>query len=240
MGEENDAVAEKYINELTTEEKKKLKGKKIVAIDPNMSDLLYCIDNDVKKEANKFRYTQNQRRKETKSKIYKKILEKKKKKTKINGQTVKELETELSRLNHNHKTVNFENFKVSIYINIYYYLLFNFYLFIFFNLFFSIYFLHFIISSHHIYQKSYLIAKNALNFKLAQFYGQECFRKYRFISYIRKQKTDSKLLKNFREKFGSKDDVVICFGDWEQSNFNKKYHEPVKGKGFRNFFRKAG
>lgn len=36
----------------------KIKNKKIVAIDPNMSDLLYCVDGD-NKERNFFRYTQN-------------------------------------------------------------------------------------------------------------------------------------------------------------------------------------
>ena len=46
---------------------------KIVAIDPGKCDLIYCVDNS-NKEANKFRYSQNQRRKETKMKKYNNII----------------------------------------------------------------------------------------------------------------------------------------------------------------------
>mgnify|MGYP007006549820 CR=1 FL=1 len=49
-----------------------LKNKKIVAIDPGKCDLIYCVDSD-NKESNKFRYSQDQRRKETKIKKYNKI-----------------------------------------------------------------------------------------------------------------------------------------------------------------------
>ena len=53
-----------------------------------------------KNRANKFRYSQDQRRKETKKKKYSKIqLELELKKEKINGKKYIEWETELSRLN---------------------------------------------------------------------------------------------------------------------------------------------
>ena len=58
---------EKYIDEI--ENYDNLKNKKIVAIDPNMSDLIYCVDGDTKNR-NYFRYTQDQRRKATKQKKY--------------------------------------------------------------------------------------------------------------------------------------------------------------------------
>jgi hypothetical protein len=96
---------ETYINELT--EYSQLQNKKIVAIDPGKCDLIYCVDDD-KKEANKFRYSQDQRRKETKKKKYSKIqLELKKEK--INGKTIIEWETELSKLNR--KSLNIQKFK---------------------------------------------------------------------------------------------------------------------------------
>lgn len=63
---------EQYIDELKNKDYNELKDKKIVAIDPNMSDLLYCVDDD-NKDRNFFRYTQNQRRKETKHKKYRNI-----------------------------------------------------------------------------------------------------------------------------------------------------------------------
>ena len=50
---------EKYIDELEDKEYSILKNQNIVAIDPNLSDLIYCIND----KGQKFRYTQDQRRK---------------------------------------------------------------------------------------------------------------------------------------------------------------------------------
>ena len=47
------------------------------------------------------------------------------------------------------------------------------------------------------------------------------------------------MINNFIKTFGSPDEVVIGFGDCEQKK-HRKYKEPVKGKGFRNLFRKWG
>ena len=44
----------------------KLQNKKIVAIDPSKCDILYCV-NGYNKDAITFRYSQDSRRKETKS-----------------------------------------------------------------------------------------------------------------------------------------------------------------------------
>ena len=96
---------ETYIDDL--DDYSSLQNKKIVAIDPGKCDLIYCVDDD-NKEANKFRYSQDQRRKETKKKKYSKIhLEMKKEK--IQGKTIIEWETELSKLNK--KSLNITNFK---------------------------------------------------------------------------------------------------------------------------------
>jgi len=91
---------EQYIDELKSYSK--IKNKKIVAIDPNMSDLLYCVDGD-NKERNFFRYTQNQRRKETKHKKYRDII------LQLKDKKVIELETELSK--YNRKTLEYNEFK---------------------------------------------------------------------------------------------------------------------------------
>ena len=96
---------EQYIDELT--DYTNIKNKKIVAIDPNKADILYCVDND-NKEANEFRYTQDSRRKECKIKKYAKIILEFKKE-KIDGKTVIEYETELSKLNR--KTLIIKDFK---------------------------------------------------------------------------------------------------------------------------------
>lgn len=107
---------EKYIDELENKDYKRLKDKTIVAIDPNKGDLIYCVD-DVTKERNQFRYTQDQRRNETKSKKYQKIILEKKQE-KIEGKTITQWETELSLVDketelsiYDKKTLNFIKFK---------------------------------------------------------------------------------------------------------------------------------
>ena len=96
---------EQYIDEIS--DYTNIKNKKIVAYDPNLSDLIYCVDDD-SKEANEFRYTQDSRRKECKIKKYAKIILEFKKE-KIDGKTVIEYETELSKLNR--KTLTIKDFK---------------------------------------------------------------------------------------------------------------------------------
>jgi hypothetical protein len=62
---------ELYIDELN--DYSALQNKKIIGIDPGKSDLIYCVD-DASKDANVFRYSQDQRRKETKMKKYNNII----------------------------------------------------------------------------------------------------------------------------------------------------------------------
>jgi transposase len=97
--------SEQYIDELS--DYTNIKNKKIVCVDPGLSDILYCVDND-NKDANEFRYTQDSRRKECKIKKYAKIILEFKKE-KIDGKTVIEYETELSKLNR--KTLIIKDFK---------------------------------------------------------------------------------------------------------------------------------
>ena len=48
----------------------KIKNKKVVTIDPNLSDINYCGSYDKNGKLETFRYTQNQRRLETRNKIF--------------------------------------------------------------------------------------------------------------------------------------------------------------------------
>ena len=100
--EENIDYIEKV--ELTNE----LKNMKVVCADPNYSDLIYCGSKDENGNLQTFRYTQNQRRLETRLKKYNKIIDKINKETKIENKTIKEIETELSVLNS--KTCDYEKF----------------------------------------------------------------------------------------------------------------------------------
>jgi hypothetical protein len=188
---------EKYIDEAPVEI---LRNKTLVAIDPNLSDLLYCVSKD-DNQVVKLRYTQNQRRKETKSKEYKRSLERFKASTIIKGQTIIQWETQFSiEMNQNglsHKTLIFENFQ------------------------------------------NYVQYKNLINSKLLAFYEIYEHRRLKWYGYINRQKSESLFINKFRAVFGPPDVVVIGIGDYEQFQ-HRKFKEPVKGKGFRQMFRRAG
>jgi len=185
------SVDEPYIDDLA--DYSSLVDKKIVAIDPNWSDLLFCVDGDTSKRK-KYRHTKNQRRKETKSKKYAQIILCKKNEL-INGKTVTELETELSVFNR--KTLVIDEFK------------------------------------------KYVKKKNQMNFDLFPFYQRYLFRKLRLNGYWNRLRCDQRMINSFAKKFGKAEDVVVCIGDYEQRE-NKKFCEPIKGKGFRALFRRYG
>jgi hypothetical protein len=84
-----------------------LQNKKIIGIDAGKCDLIYCVDGSTK-DATIFRYSQDQRRKETKLKKYNNIILAMKT-NKIHEKTVIEYETELSH--YNRKTLDITHFK---------------------------------------------------------------------------------------------------------------------------------
>ncbi len=173
-----------------------LKNKKIVSIDPNMADLLFCGSKDKNGNLQTFRYTQNQRRLETRTKKYMKITEKVNSETKINNQTIKQIESTLSILNS--KTVNFDEFK------------------------------------------KYIKEKNKVNNILYDHYQQDFFRKFKLNKYINMQKSEAKMIDNFKNKFGEPDKIIIAFGDHDKGSNNMKGLEPVICKKFRRIFKNAG
>jgi len=179
--------------ELTNE----LKKMKIVTIDPNDGgDLIYCGSQDENGNLETFRYTQNQRRLETRTKKYMKITEKVNTETKINNQTIKQIESTLSTLNS--KTVNCKEFK------------------------------------------KYVLEKNKVNKILYEHYQQEFFRKFKLNRYINMQKSEAKMIENFKNKFGKPDKVIIVFGDHDKGQHNMKGLEPSICKKFRRIFKNAG
>ncbi|CAL8460939.1 g470 [Coccomyxa elongata] len=94
-------ASEEYVDDLSSDARKSLRIRKVVGIDPNMSDLLYCVNEDA---SHHYRYTQNQRRRETKANKYREIVLKERNHTRIQGRTVAEWESDLSA--HNHKLVD--------------------------------------------------------------------------------------------------------------------------------------
>jgi len=97
----------KYIEKETITDD--IRNKKIVCIDPNYSDLIYCGSKDDNDVLQTFRYTQNQRRMETRVKKYSKIMNNINNQTIIDGKNVKELETILS--SYNKRTCNYEKLR---------------------------------------------------------------------------------------------------------------------------------
>ena len=182
---------EKYIDMLDSYET--IRDKNIVAIDPGLNDLIYCVDGEGK-EANKFRYSQDQRRKETKSKKYSKIILELKNRY-VEGKTIIEYETELSK--YNRKTLDFNNFL------------------------------------------EYIKHKNKLNRLLVSFYCDFIFRKLKLNGYLNRKKNEYKMINRFEKLFGSPEETIVCFGDYEQKR-HMKFKEPIKGRGIRTLFRKKG
>ena len=95
---------ELYIDEIKISKRQFLKNKNIISIDPNKDDLIYCISGEKNKNLKQFRYTQNQRSKETRKRKHKKILEIEKDKNGINEEELKISEC-------NSKTTKYELFK---------------------------------------------------------------------------------------------------------------------------------
>jgi len=101
---------EKYIDNLTINERKELQKYNVIGVDPGKSDLIFCTTKDKDDNIKTYRYSQIQRIKETRSKRYMKIIENDKKILKVgDDKTIKELETELSKFDA--KSCSYENVK---------------------------------------------------------------------------------------------------------------------------------
>jgi transposase len=85
----------------------------------------------------------------------------------------------------------------------------------------------------------YCYEHNHLVSQVKQFYNQHKHRKRRFQRYRKRQRSEARMLNSFKEKFGDPEVTIVCIGDWSERN-HRRFLEPVKGKGFRKLFKKAG
>ena len=76
--------------------------------------------------------------------------------------------------------------------------------------------------------KEYLIEKNKINHKLFNHYQQKFFRKLN--SYTNTQKSESKLINNFSNKYGKPEDTIFVIGDYDTGSYNMKGVERAKLK----------
>jgi hypothetical protein len=82
----------------------------------------------------------------------------------------------------------------------------------------------------------YCIKKNETNYKLFEHYTLKHFRKVKLNIYTNTQKSESKLIKNFKNKFGGPDDTIFVIGDYSSGSYNMKGCEPAICKKFRKIF----
>jgi hypothetical protein len=86
----------------------------------------------------------------------------------------------------------------------------------------------------------YCIKKNEINYNLFEHYTLKHFRKVKLNIYTNTQKSESKLVKNFKEKFGSPNEAIFVIGDYDCGSYNMKNVEPAICKRFRKIFKDAG
>ena len=87
--------------------------------------------------------------------------------------------------------------------------------------------------------KEYLKVKNRVNLTLFEHYQKEYFRKFKLNRFTNTQKSEQKMIDNFKNKFGDKDNVIFVMGDYDKKD-HMKCLEPVICKRFRRLFRNAG
>ena len=231
---EGDESQERYIDELSVEEMESFQTRNLVAIDPNMRDLLVCyspvgvgvnnlvnpLNNDnhqVNGRAVDLNHLQN--RLENAEEIEKKEFIKYSNNQRIAESKSKKINKLIENLRKNHylPTVrsflsDYESAALSPY---------------------SCKTLDFQEYRDRIYMK------NLISAALRSFYNQEIFRRLRLSKWINTNRSERKFINRFSENFGGPNEVVIGIGDWAQKK-NRKFFQPVKGVGFRKMFRKYG
>jgi len=83
-------------------------------------------------------------------------------------------------------------------------------------------------------------AKNAMNIKLFEHYAKHLFRKFKLNRFTNRQKSENKLLENFRNKYGGPDEAIFVIGDHDNGGHHMRGLEPVMCKRFRRLFLRAG
>jgi hypothetical protein len=76
--------------------------------------------------------------------------------------------------------------------------------------------------------KEYIKKKNEICEKILEKYMDEKFRKYKWYGYIQKRRTEEKVIKELKERYGT--ETIFCMGDWSKGTKNiKRITVPNKG-----------
>lgn len=89
----------------------------------------------------------------------------------------------------------------------------------------------------------YVQWRNELDEVLLPFYTAPARAKTKWYTYINRRRSEDRMVNNFRRKFGGPDEVIVAFGDWSEGGggHHMKHQPPtVKGKRFRELLRRAG
>ncbi|ATZ80148.1 DNA polymerase domain-containing protein [Bodo saltans virus] len=216
-------------NTVITEEMKQMKP---VCTDPNYGDLIYCGAKDENGNLQTFRYTQNQRRLETRNKKYNKIIDSINKSTEIsvNKNLIGEYNVIVKNHNENIKKSNNKKIKekkekVDK---------------------LTIKELETILSKFNSKTNNldkinkYVSKKNEINKILNEHYAQKVFRKLQLNIFINTQRSESKMIQNFIKVFGNPEDTIFIIGDYDKGSYNMRGKEPAICKKFRRIFKNDG
>ena len=83
---------------------------------------------------------------------------------------------------------------------------------------------------------NYCLIKTEVNRVLFEHYTKYIFRKLKLNIYINTQKSESKIIKNFKKKFGRPKECLLVFGDWSKED-NMKGKEPIISKKIKKIFK---
>ena len=86
----------------------------------------------------------------------------------------------------------------------------------------------------------YCKKKNEINRLLSGHYNQKIFRKLKFNRYTNTKKSESKMISNFKKKFGVPEDYIVILGDYDKGDGNMKGKEPIINKKIRKLLRNGG
>jgi hypothetical protein len=85
--------------------------------------------------------------------------------------------------------------------------------------------------------KDYIKEKIKLNDNVKDFYNQDLLRKLKWRNIIYKRKSEDKLLNAMENKFGKSEDIIISYGNWNNSK-QMKHIMPTMGNGLKKVIEK--
>ncbi|KAJ1962179.1 hypothetical protein IWQ62_003611, partial [Dispira parvispora] len=205
-----------YIHNIPPHELARTAGR-CVLVDPGRRDLLFCMkETSTPAKPEVYRYTANQKARETRSRRYRKIRDKIKRK--CPDCDVQAAENSLAEVSH--KTLNPHMYQRYIAArSVVWPLLSGFYA-----------------KTKTIHPRSGHPMHDQTHHVVREPEGHPVHRKLRLSAYVNQKQADARLARNLRKKFGK--DAVLVMGNWGAPH--AKFQEPIRGKGMRHMLRQHG